>query len=110
MSRIPDTTWLGAGEVTATDGPVASTVKPWIAGVGSVLPAASVARTARVCGPLGCAARVCGELHTAYGPPSTAHSKVEVASVALNVKSGVVSLVVVGPERIVVSGGVVSPI
>ena len=54
------------------------------AGVASVLPAASVARTKKVCLPFFSFFRVVGDLHEAKSPLSTAHSKLEFDSVELN--------------------------
>jgi hypothetical protein len=52
------------------------TVKARLAGLVSMLPAASVARTSKVCGPSASAAVVWGEEQTAKGWLSTRHSKV----------------------------------
>jgi hypothetical protein len=41
------------------------TVQPKLAGVGSTLPAASVARTSKVCGPTARPANSAGEVHAA---------------------------------------------
>ena len=85
-----------------------STVKARLAGVASVLPAASAARTSNVWAPLASAGVVCGEVQVTNAAPSTRHWKVASASLE-NVKVGVESFVVpVGPVLIVVSGGVVS--
>ena len=46
------------------------------AGVSSSFPARSVARTRRSCAPSASSARTCGERHTLYAAPSSAHSKV----------------------------------
>ena len=72
------------------------------------MPAASVARTAKVCDPTGRSSYFFGDVHSAKAPPSKAHSNVP-GSVALKVKSAEVLLVVPdGPPVIEVSGGVVS--
>ena len=78
-----------------------------MAGVASVLPAASVARTSNVWLPAPSAAVVSGLVHGAYEPPSTRHSKVAPGLLALKSKVGVVSFDgSFGPESIVVSGAV----
>src|SRR5438128_2103778 len=79
------------------------------AGVESVLPAPSVARTWKLCEPWLNGDVVCGELHGEKALPSTRHSNVEPASLESKLKVGVLSLVVpVGPPVIVVSGDAVS--
>ena len=56
---------------------------------GPTLPAPSRARTEKVCEPAGRSGAVKGEEHAANAPPSTLHSKVEPASLALNSNVGV---------------------
>ena len=76
-----------------------------------MLPAASVARTSKVCEPSDSAVVVNGVVHDAKDPPSTRHWNVEPASVEVNENVGVLSLVVPdGPAVIEVSGGVVSTV
>ena len=88
-----------------------STVKSREAGVGSVLPAVSVARTSKVWAPSVSAAVVCGEVQAANASLSMRHLKVEPVSVESKEKVGVLSLVVpVGPPVIVVFGGAVSTV
>ena len=88
-----------------------STVKDRLAGVGSVRPTPSVARTSKTCAPSDRAPVVNGELQDANAAASTRHSNVEPASVAVNVNVGVPSPVVpLGPAVIVVSGAVVSTV
>ncbi len=78
-----------------------------VAGVPSVLPAVSVARTSNVWLPSAGAAVVCGLVHGAQRPPSTRHSKVDPPSLEWKVKVGVASLSSAGgAESIVVSGAV----
>ena len=90
-------------------GGVVSTVNARLAGDASVFPAASVARTSKVCAPSASTADVNGVAHEANTPESTRHSNVEPDSVAVNENVGVLSLVAPdGPAVIVVSGGVVS--
>ena len=52
------------------------TVKLRLAGVGSTLPARSMARTSKVCGPSESAEVVNGVVHEANTPASTRHWKV----------------------------------
>lgn len=88
-----------------------STVKVREAGVASVLPAGSVARTANECEPLLRLLIVCGEVQDAYAPESTLHSKVEPPSVAEKVNWALAVVIVSscwGPLSIVVSGAAVS--
>jgi hypothetical protein len=90
-------------------GVTVSTVNERLAGVASVLPAVSIARTPKVCAPSPNSVVVCGELHEANAAPSTRHSNVEPALVEVNSNVGVLSFVVPeGPDVIVVSGGDVS--
>src|SRR6186997_1514016 len=72
-------------------GAVRSTVHVWLAGVPSVLPAASVARTSKVWLPAPRVERLCGLVHGVQLPPSMRHSKLEPVSEELKVKLGVVS-------------------
>ncbi len=93
-------------ESMVVTGAVASTVKVREAGVASVLPTSSVARTSKVCWPSSSGSAVKGGSQSANGPESMRHSKDE-GSVELNAKVGVSSAVrPVGPDSIVVSGGV----
>ena len=80
------------------------------AGVASVLPAASVARTENVWLPFTRTEYDAGELHVAKAAPSRLQANVEPVSLELNVKEALAVVTVpVGPPVIVVSGGVVSP-
>jgi hypothetical protein len=93
----------------ASAGGVASTVKERVAGVAPVLPAASVARTETLCDPSLSVGVVHGLVQSAHAPASTRHSKTAFDSEAVKANVGVLSPVEpVGPELIVVSGGVVS--
>ena len=97
-------------EVIVVSGGVVSTVNPRLAGVASVFPCSSVARTSKVCAPSANAAVVVGELHADHAPPSTRHSNVAPAS-EVNENVGVLSPVVpLGPAVIVVSGAVGSDV
>jgi hypothetical protein len=84
-------------------------VQEWVAGVASVFPAASLARTLNWCVPTASPVRSRGDVHAANGALSSEHSKVEPDSLEENVKLALVLVVVAaGPEPIVVSGAVVS--
>ena len=79
--------------VIVVSGAVVSTVNVRVAGVGSTLPAASVARTENVYVPSASEPRIRGEVHDAYVPvvapgPSSVHSNVAPVSVAENVNDG----------------------
>ena len=77
-----------------------------VAGVASMLPAASVARTSNVCAPWASAGVVYGEVQDANAPRRPGTRTSSRASVEVNVNVGVLSLVVtVGPEVMRVSGG-----
>ena len=92
-------------------GAVASTVKVRVTGVWSVLPAASVARTEKVCSPSASVASVRGVVHGSNAPASIRHSNVEPGSLAKNVNCGVVWRVVpLGPSSIAVFGAAVSTV
>jgi hypothetical protein len=82
-------------------------VQAELAGVASVLPAWSVARTANVWLPTLRSVSVTGEAHVANAPPSVEHSNVEPVSLAEKVSVALVLAVeAFGPESIVVSGAV----
>src|SRR5207249_2064877 len=77
-----------------------------LAGVGSTLPAASMARTVNVRAPAARPPTVSGEVHGAKAPPSSAHSN-EPASVAVKSSSTLTELSSTGGCLVmVVSGGV----
>ena len=67
-------------------GAVRSTVQVCAAGVGSRLPAASSARTSKVCAPSVRPVYGCGLEQSAKAPPSSRHSKPGPASEARNEK------------------------
>src|ERR671915_2562138 len=99
----------GACEIVVC-GAAVSTVKARLAGLVSVLPAASVARTSNVCAPSDNAPVVCGEVQAAKAAASTRHWKLAPASLE-NPNIGVESPVKpVGPESIVVCGAAVSTV
>ncbi len=105
----PEVMVVSGAVVSAGGGVAVLTVNARVAGVASVLPATSVARTETEWSPSLRAAVVHGLVQLAHAPVSTRHSKTEFASVAVKANVGVLSLVVpVGPEVIVVSGAVVS--
>src|SRR5512133_3484994 len=88
----------------------AATVNDCVAGVASVLPAASVARTAMPCMPSVRPWVVHGLVHAAQAPESSWHWNVDPLSLAVKANVGVLSVVVpAGPDVIVVFGAVVSP-
>jgi hypothetical protein len=77
--------------------------------VASVLRAASVALTEKVCEPLANPVYFLGEEQALKAAPSSLHSKVEFASDEEKVNEALFCFVVPeGPESMVVSGGVVS--
>ena len=84
-------------------GPCEVTVNARVAGVSSVLPALSVARTAKVCSPLARPAIGCGDVQGTNAAASSLHSNVEPASLAEKVNDG-------GPPSIVVCGAIVSTV
>src|SRR5256885_8046480 len=78
-----------------------------VSGEGSVLPAASVARTSNVCALSVRPLSERGVVHGAQAPPSTRHSKLEPGSDEPNVKEGEVAFDgSAGLLPIVVSGAV----
>src|SRR4029077_21121225 len=64
----------------------ACTVQLWLAGLGSVLPVASVALTEKVCSPPVRAAKETGEEHELQSAASSLQEKVESGSEALKAK------------------------
>ena len=93
-------------------GGVRSTVQVWLAGVASVFPDVSVARTSNVWVPAVSAGEIdSGLVQDVQLLPSMLQSNVEPASFELNVKLGVVLLEgSAGLESIVVFGGVRSTV
>ena len=89
--------------VIVVSGGVMSRVKLCVAGVGSTFPAASVARTLNVWSPSASTPGENGDAQVAYWPSSSLHSNVEPSSVDVK-RNGL------GPDVIVVSGGVVSTV
>ena len=98
---------VGVGGGAAAE--VAVTVNVWLAGVASVFPAGSRARTWKLWTPAASGGATNGEVHGAKGAPSRLHSKLEPGSLAENVNVGCEFVVVPGgPEASVVCGGTVS--
>ena len=99
---------VAVSEVAMPDGPasivvsggVVSTVQVRLAGVGSVLPAGSVARTVNVCEPSARPLYVWGEVHAVSAPPSSVQPKVEPVSVALKAKVADAEPTVPGRPRV----------
>jgi hypothetical protein len=102
--------------VTVVSGAVVSSVNDAVAGDASGVPRLSVARTENVYDPSASELYAFGEVHAAYVPvvepgPSSLHSNVDPASVAVNVNCGdALPVVPVGPPVIVVSGAAVSTV
>src|SRR6266511_4731011 len=88
----------------------ALTVNERLAGLASMFPAASWARTSNAWSPLVSGPTVVGDVHAANAPASSLHWKVDPASLDENANVGVLSLVEPdGPEVIVVCGALRSP-
>ena len=80
-----------------------------LSGVASGLPAASMARTSKVCAPSASPLYALGLEHEAQDPASRRHWRLEPASEELKEKLALLELIVPdGPAVIVVSGAVVS--
>ena len=90
-------------------GGIVSTVKLRVAGVGSTLLAASIARIETLCAPCPSELYVLGLVHECAVPPSIAHVKLDPSSEEANLKVALaVAINPDGPAVIVVCGGVVS--
>ena len=95
--------------VIVVSGTTESTVNVRLAGVGSMLPAVSMARSSKVCSPSVRTTSSTGETHAANGLSSNRHSNEATPTAASKEKIGVLSVVRPdGPLVIVVSGAVVS--
>src|SRR4249919_1105259 len=99
---------LAPGLLSVPAGAFVSRCHVHVAGVASVLPAGSVARTSKLWALSVRPATLCGLVQGANDPPSIRHSKVEPASVESNVKDdtatfdgsdGFVRIVVLGAVR-----------
>jgi hypothetical protein len=114
MSTGPVGTWfLGADWIVVVGATVSagSERHERCAGVASVLPAASTARTSSAWSPAEGAATCSGETQTANAPPSSRHSKLEPPSDDVKRKStGPAATSPDGPSAIVVSGATVSTV
>src|SRR5687768_13092674 len=100
----------GAPEPSVVCGAVVSggvaTVQLKLAGVASVLPSASLARTAKVCAPTARPVYWTGVSHSANAAPSSEHSNVESTSLAAKVNVTLVADVgSSGADEMDVSGG-----
>ena len=99
----------GGPAVMIEPGGVVSTAHVWTAGVASVLPARSVARTRSSCDPTARPVYCLGELQALKAAPSSEHSNVEPASSELKPKLAVVlELAAPGFAPIVVCGALTS--
>ena len=111
--KLPVLSFVGsAGNVAiVVSGVDASMVQLCVSGLGSVLPAGSIARTSNVCGPLASVAVWNGVVQGANAPASTLHSNVEPTCVDVNWKSPVASVLgFASAAVIVVFGGAVSTV
>jgi hypothetical protein len=87
------------------------TVHACVAGLSSVFPAASVARTRSSCAPSPRPVYSFGEAHDTNAAPSSEHSNVAPASLAARVRLAEVLVVLAaGPDGIVVCGAVESTV
>ena len=102
----------GADVIDVSGGVVSTgavTVHDAVAGVASMLPARSIARTSKLCAPTARPLYDAGEEHVAQAPPSMRHWNVDAASVAVNVMLALVDVVEPeGADVSEVSGAVVS--
>ncbi|HMC56812.1 MAG TPA: hypothetical protein VKH19_16660 [Gemmatimonadaceae bacterium] len=100
---------LDGAAVIVVSGGVLSTTQVNDAGVASVLPAESRARTSKVCEPSVILVRACGLVAAANAAPSTRLSNVELVSFEVKVNEAEAEFVRdAGVAEIVVSGAVVS--
>src|SRR5918999_3319962 len=104
----------GGAELMNVSGGVVSPstiVQVYSTGVASTFSEASVAKTRNVCGPSARPLYDFGGMQKVYGPPSSEHSHVVPSSLASNLKFATVLAVCgwFGPDRIVVTGGLLSP-
>jgi hypothetical protein len=98
-------------EEIVSAGCVVSTVNVLVAGVASLFPAWSTARTENVCTPSERLPVVCGDVQADHSPASRRHRNVDPSSEDVKRNVGVGSSMwdpSAGPAVIVVSGGVVS--
>ena len=98
---------VGGADVIVVSGGTLSMTQGWLAGVGSVFPAGSVARTSSAWAPTESPEYVAGLVQDVKVPPSRLHWNVDPASLEVKVKAAPVLLLGLGgPEVTVVSGGV----
>src|SRR5262249_25472540 len=95
-------------DVIVVSGATVSTLQVRDAGVESMLPAASIARTSKVCVPCAKPDRFAGLVHAAKAAPSSRHSKVPDSVDENQIVAVVDATVPVGPAVIVVSGATLS--
>ena len=97
---------------SVVSGAIVSTSQEVVAGVASVLPATSVARTVNVCEPCARPLGAAGLVHAAQAPVSSLHwndAIPEPASLPANAIDALAEpLIAAGPEPIVVSGAIES--
>ncbi len=98
----------GPEPIAGTPGALMSIVHRWVAGVGSVLPTASIARTSKAWWPSPRPATSSGLAQGSHAAPSRRHSKVAPGSDSNRNDALVATVRPGGATVIVVSGGVVS--
>jgi hypothetical protein len=96
----------GGPPVIVVLGQVRSIIHVKVAGVGSILPLVSVARTWNVCVPATKPVYVVGVVQPAKKPLSKLHAKVLLALVDWKVKPALVLLVVAGGLDVIIVSGV----
>src|SRR5690242_7862762 len=107
--RGPTVSLLFGPPTNMMSGATVSTVNETVAGVGSVLPASSVACTENVWAPCARFVALNGEVQGCIDAPSRLHVYVTMFSFAVNeMLTLAIGTVPLGPAVIVVSGGVAS--
>ena len=101
---------LDGVDVIVVSGAVSSIVHVYVAGVGSVFPTASVARTWKVCEPAARLLKLRGLVQAANAAPSSEHWKVEPASFDVKLKHEVLVFVGFGGVAVMVVSGAVRSI
>jgi hypothetical protein len=110
LAAVADVGLLGEAVIVVL-GADASTVQVNVAGLVSVFPAASLARTLNVWEPSATLVYVVALVQVEKPPPSSSHSKVEPASLDTNEKVGELSLLgSLGEAVMVVFGAAVSTV
>src|SRR5687768_7634987 len=105
VAAVVFTAVLKALRTIPADG-VEPIVQVRVAGERSAFPAASLARTLKVCCPSASPSYVLGDAHVVKDPASSWHSNVEPASLEVNSKAAsAVVTTPLGPAVMVVSGG-----